>query len=180
MVPKHSLRLWICLAVAGIVGCAASAAGNDQRRTGARSPEPSSRIIAGTVVTGDVDARTLQSALEALPRRPERIVMVDDAAAMLADHRQLRELDGYVLPGSPVIYLQRRGATLVAAEYSGGPYLLMLAVVIWHEMAHTEGLDEPHAQEREEKLWQQFVQRGIVNSSVGLTYLDELRRRRLP
>jgi hypothetical protein len=54
----------------------------------------------------------------------------------------------------------------------------MLAAVIWHEMAHTEGLDERHAQQREEDLWQQFVQRALVDSGVGLTYLDELRRRR--
>ena len=54
----------------------------------------------------------------------------------------------------------------------------MLAAIIWHEMAHTEGLDERHAQEREEDLWKQFVQRRLVDSGVGLAYLDELRRRR--
>jgi len=179
-VPKRLLLLWICLSLVCVVSAAASEAANDERLKGVRSTEPSSRIIAGTVVTGDVDGRTMQAALEVLPRRPERIVMVDAEAAMLAHNSQLREMDGYVLLGSPVIYLRRQGATLVAAEYSGGPYLLMLAVVIWHEMAHAEGLDEPRAQEREENLWQQFVQRGIVNSAVGLTYLDELRRRRTP
>ena len=80
--------------------------------------------------------------------------------------------------GSRVIYLRRESPTLLAAEYSGGPYLLMLAVVIWHEMAHAEGLDERQAQQREEDLWKQFVQRALVDSGVGLTYLDELRRRR--
>ena len=54
----------------------------------------------------------------------------------------------------------------------------MLAAIIWHEMAHIEGLDEPQAQEREEELWKRFVQRGLVDGGVGLTYLDELRRRR--
>ena len=54
----------------------------------------------------------------------------------------------------------------------------MLAVIIWHEMAHTEGLDERHAQQREEDLWKEFMQRGLVDSAVGLTYLAELRRRR--
>jgi hypothetical protein len=34
-----------------------------------------SRIVAGTVVDGDVDTRTLLAALEMLPRRPERIVV---------------------------------------------------------------------------------------------------------
>ena len=91
---------------------------------------------------------------------------------------QLHDLDAFVLSGSRVIYLRRQGATLLAAEYSGGPYVLMLAVIIWHEMAHTEGLDERQAQQREENLWKEFVQRGLVDSGVGLTYLAELRRRR--
>ena len=34
------------------------------------------------------------------------------------------------------------------------------------------------AQQREEDLWKVFVQRGLVDSGVGLAYLDELRRRR--
>jgi hypothetical protein len=54
----------------------------------------------------------------------------------------------------------------------------MLAVIIWHEMAHTEGFDERQAQEREEDLWQQFTGRGLVDGALGLTYLAELRRRR--
>jgi len=80
--------------------------------------------------------------------------------------------------GPRAIYLRRQSPTMLAAEYSGGPYVLMLAVIIWHELADAEGLDERHAQEREEDLWTQFVQRGLVDSGVGLTYLDELRRRR--
>jgi hypothetical protein len=136
------------------------------------------RIVAGTVVSGDIDARTLAAALEMLPRRPERIVVVETKALPPAQKSRLRDLDGFVLSDSHVIYLRRQGATLLAAEYSGGPYVLMLAVVIWHEMAHAEGLDEPQAQQREEDLWTEFVQRGLVDTSLGLTYLVELRRRR--
>ena len=54
----------------------------------------------------------------------------------------------------------------------------MLAVIIWHEMAHAEGLDERQAQLREEDLWKEFMQRGLVDRTFGLTYLTELRRRR--
>ena len=104
--------------------------------------------------------------------------MVDAETEPTSHDKQLRGLDAFVPIGSRVIYLRRQSVTLLAAEYSGGPYLLMLTAVIWHEMAHTEGLDERHAQEREEELWKQFVQRGLVDSGVGLTYLDELRRRR--
>jgi hypothetical protein len=136
------------------------------------------RIVAGTIVEGDIDTRTLRAALESLPRAPERIVTVD-ADAMPPEHeKQWRDLDAFVPLGSRVIYLRRQSPTLFAAEYDGGPYLLMLAVVIWHEMAHTEGLNERQAQLREEDLWKQFVQRGLVDSGVGLTYLDEMRRRR--
>jgi len=104
--------------------------------------------------------------------------MVDDEALPLEHEKQWRDRDAFVPLGSRVICLRRQSPTLLAAEYEGGPYLLMLAVVLWHEMAHAEGLDELRAQEREENLWKQFVQRGLVDSGVGLTYLDELRRRR--
>jgi len=82
-----------------------------------------------------------------------------------------------VLNDSRVIYLRRQGPTLIAAEYSGGPYVLMLAIIIWHEMAHTEGLDERQAQHREEDLWKEFMRRDLVDRSLGLTYLVELQRR---
>jgi len=140
--------------------------------------ETSSRIVVGTLVNGDVDLRTLRAALEALPRRPERIVVVDAEAVPPGHEKQWRDMDAFVPIGDRVIYLRRQSQTMLAAEYSGGPYVLMLAVIIWHEMAHAEGLDERRAQEQEEDLWKQFVQRGLVDSGVGLTYLDELRRRR--
>ena len=120
----------------------------------------------------------MRAALEALPRRPERIVVVDTHSELPAHDKQMRDLDAFVPIGGRVIYLRRQSATLLAAEYTGGPCLLMLAAVIWHEMAHVEGLDERQAQQREEKLWKQFVQRGLVDSGVGLAYLDELERRR--
>ena len=39
-------------------------------------------------------------------------------------------------------------------------------------------LTSGQAQQREEDLWKEFTQRGLVDSAVGLTYLAELRRRR--
>jgi hypothetical protein len=169
---------WTGLLFAGLLIGPTSDAGNGQTRKPPRPPEVSSRVVGGTIVIGDLDARTLQAALEVLPRRPERIVVVDAAAMPSAHQNQLRDLDGFVPIGSRVIYLRRQSPTVLAAEYSGGPYLLMLAGIIWHEMAHAEGLDERHAQEREEELWRQFVQSGLVDSGIGLTYLDELKRRR--
>jgi hypothetical protein len=178
VVPRRLLPIWNCLALIGILVCPTSEAANGQGRERPRRSEIPSQIIAGTVVSGDIDTRTLSAALEALLRRPARIVVVDAGAELLAHEKQLADLDGFVLTGSRIIYLRRQSKTLLAAEYAGGPYVLMLAAIIWHEMAHTEGLDERHAQEREEDLWKQFVQRGLVDSGVGLTYLDEMRRRR--
>jgi hypothetical protein len=155
-----------------------SEAANGQTREWTPSSKSRVRIIAGTLVTGDVDARMLAAAIEVLPRRPERIVMVDTRELPPAQVGQLRELDAFVPRGSRVIYLRRESQTLRAAEYSGEPYVLMLAVIIWHEMAHAEGLDERQAQQREEDLWKEFTSRGLVDSAVGLTYLAELRRRR--
>jgi hypothetical protein len=143
----------------------------------APSSDSRTRILAGTVVNGDIDARTLQAAIEALPRRPERIVVVETRALPPQESR-LRGLDGFVLSDRRVIYLRRESPTLLAAETSGGPYVLMLALVIWHEMAHLEGIDERQAQRREEDLWTEFMQRGLVDPGLGLTYLAELRRRR--
>ena len=160
--------------VAAELGSSTEAA-NGQDRERIRGSKPRIRLVAGTVVSGDVDAGTLAAAIEALPRPPERIVIVDTKDL---HERQLRELDAFVLSGSRAIYLRRQSQTLRAAEYTGGPCVLMLAVVIWHEMAHTEGLDERQAQEREEALWKEFTGRGLVDSAVGLTYLAELQRRR--
>jgi hypothetical protein len=137
-----------------------------------------SQVIAGTVVMGDIDRRTLLSALEALPRRPQQIVVVDIARMSPELAAEMRDVDGYVLGGDRVIYLLRQSATLQAAEYTGGTNTLMLASVIWHEMAHTDGLDEPAARRREEELWKEFVMSGRVGSSVGMAALAELRARR--
>ena len=178
MVPTRLLPIGNCLALMGMLVYPTSQAANAQDRERPQRSGIPSRIIAGTVVSGDVDARTLRAALEALPRRPAQIVVVAAGTEPLAHEKQLRDLDGFVLAGSRIVYLRRQSETLLAAEYSGGPYVLMLAAIIWHEMAHTEGLDERHAQEREEELWKQFVQRSLVDSGVGLTYLEEMRRRR--
>jgi hypothetical protein len=179
MAFKRPLPIESCvLALTGLLICASSEAANGQGQHPARSSETPSRIITGTAVDGDIDTRTLRAALEMLPRRPERIAVVDDEAVPPALEKQLSGLDAFVPIGSRVIYLRRQSLTLLEAEYSGGPFVLMLAAVIWHEMAHTEGLDERHAQDREEDLWKQFVQRSLVDSGVGLTYLSQLRRRR--
>jgi hypothetical protein len=150
----------------------------DQSPARRQSSNTPSFTIAGTIVVGDIDRRTITAALERLPRRPGRIVMVDSATVTPGVQAQMRDLDAFVSLGSDVIYLRRQSLTVREAELSGGPYVFMLAVVIWHEMAHGEGLDEQQARRREEELWKQFVQSGEVDSGVGMAYLAELRRRK--
>ena len=56
------------------------------------------------------------AAIEALPHRPERIVVVDTKDLPLNNQPLLRGLDAFVLCGSSVIYLRRQSATLLAAN----------------------------------------------------------------
>lgn len=136
------------------------------------------RTILETVVAGDVDVPTLRAALEVLPRRPMRIDVVDDRNLSGPTLKQVAEMDAFIPIGTQTIYLRRQSRTLREAEYAGGPARLMLAVVIWHEMAHIDGLDEYRARRREEELWSEFIRSGRVDESMGLAYLRELRARK--
>ena len=97
---------------------------------------------------------------------PDRIEVVaaDEVLPEIRDriHRKF----GFVLKGSRTIYLIRDSAIIREADRSGGPYLFMLAAVIWHEMAHADGLDEAQARRREEELWRGFVSTRVVDSAV--------------
>ena len=115
-VERRRTVTWLLASACVIVASASTAAGIQKSERG-RAEAPR-RTIAGAIVVGHVDRHTIQSALEALPRRPARIVIVDDAAAPSAAHRA-RDLDGFVPVGSRVIYLRRQSPTLRSAEYRG-------------------------------------------------------------
>ena len=120
MLQRRKLPGRICLVFIGIlIRLPSEAAAGQTRKRTKSSEKPSQNIVAGTVVEGDVDPRTLRAALEALPRRPERIVLVESEVSAPGQEKQLRELDGFVLAGSRVIYLRRQSPTLLAAEYKG-------------------------------------------------------------
>ena len=170
--------LWLLtglIAMCGVVAWETAVAGQESP---ARLPSDDARVIAGTIIVGDVDRRTIEAALERLPRRPKRIVMVGPKTVTPELQAQMRGLDAFVPVGSDVIYLKRQSPTVREAELSGGPYLFMLALVIWHEMAHVDGLDELGARRREEEMWKQFLQGGEVDSAIGMAYLAELRNRK--
>jgi hypothetical protein len=136
------------------------------------------RTIIDTVVVGDISASTLRAALEVLPRRPKRIDIVDDRDLPAVTAKQIREMDAFVPVGSQTICLRRQSRALRAAESAGGPDTLVLALVIWHEMAHVEGLDERGARQREEELWMEFIRNNRVDGGFGMAYLRELQARK--
>ena len=95
-------------------------------------------------------------ALRLLPRQPERIVLVDRADGS-HEHMGKPNVEAFVKHGGRVVYLVRQGVTLQATLKGPGIFDYALATVIWHEMAHIDGADEPAAQQAEEQLWMQFV-----------------------
>lgn len=71
----------------------------------------------------------------------------------------------------------RASRTLQHAVKRGGVFDYALAAIIWHEMAHVDGADEPAAQGAEEELWRQFILQRRVAAVTGLTYLASLQKR---
>ena len=47
----------------------------------------------------------------------------------------------------------------------------VLAIVIWHEIAHIDGANESEARRREENVWREFLAAGKFDTAQGLTYL---------
>ena len=103
------------------------------------SHQPTVRIIDKTTVIGDSDPFLWKKVLDLLPIRPERIEVLDlDSLSSLA-RQKLRGLDGFVLAGHKTIVVIRQGATLRQAELGDAVDRLVLASLVWHEMAHANG-----------------------------------------
>jgi hypothetical protein len=167
--------LALCL-VAFVAGAPhASAQTSGPRHGNPASTKDSPRTIDRTVVVGTIETHTIRAALAALPRTPDRIEVVAADEVLPEIRDRIHRMFGFVLKGSRTIYLIRDSGIIREAERSGGPYLFMLAAVIWHEMAHADGLDEAQARRREEELWQGFVVTRVVDFAFGLAYLAELR-----
>jgi hypothetical protein len=131
-----------------------------------------------TRLRGENCVRTIRRALALLPRRPETIQVLDPDRATPDLRASLQHVDGLTIPGRRVVYLNRRGEVLEGALKRAGVWECVLATVVWHEMAHIDGAQEPEAQRREEQLWLQFILWGKVDGGRGLAYLSLLRKRR--
>jgi hypothetical protein len=53
----------------------------------------------------------------------------------------------------------------------------MLAVVIWHGMAHLDGADNRDARMAAEELWRRFLRDGVTDQVTALRYMQALRKR---
>jgi hypothetical protein len=119
----------------------------------------------------------LIGALQLLPRLPARVAIIDASKAKPEVQKTLRQLDAFIVRGSPVVYVVKQSALLRGAIAGSSPYRHALAAVLWHEMAHVDGADEREARAKEQALWTSYVRDQRVDAVTGLRYLTALDRR---
>ncbi len=139
------------------------------------SRHPPSRIIGQTLVVGESDPALWKHVLDVLPARPARIEVLDLDSLSGPTRERVRGLDAFVLGGQTTVVVIRQGATLWRAEVGDAVDRLALASLVWHELAHANGLDERAALEQEQSLWRRFISTGLVDGGVGMTYIARLR-----
>jgi hypothetical protein len=137
-------------------------------------------VLEGPVAASD-DCRpcdeAIGRALKLLPRRPEKVVVVDVDRTTALLRGKLEHADAFVTTGERVVYLRKQGLAMQQA-LKGHPFFdHVLAAVIWHEMAHIDGGDERAARKAEEELWKQYVIGRRIATDRGLEYLELLQRR---
>lgn len=116
-------------------------------------------------------------ALRLLPRQPAKIVLVERASPSHL-HRGKPNAEAFINRGDTVVYLVRQGSTLQGAMKRGEIFDYALAAIVWHEMAHIDGADEPAAQQAEEQLWKEFILEQRVDRARGMRFLALLSDRR--
>jgi hypothetical protein len=125
----------------------------------------------------------LTAAVALLPISPARIAVMDVTRAKPGVREYLLTLDAFTVPANPWIYLVQQSELLRSARAGSKVHIAVLAIVLWHEMAHLSGAGERDARRAEETLWASFIRDGVVDSATGLRYLRGLRHRpddRLP
>ena len=122
--------------------------------------------------------KAVRRALTLLPRQPERVVVVDMDATTALLRARMSHTDAFVTTGLRVVYVRQQGRALQDALKGDAFFDHVLAVIIWHEMAHLVGADERGAQQAEEDLWQQFIVGRRVTPDRGMAYLGLLAKRR--
>jgi hypothetical protein len=120
----------------------------------------------------------VRRAVKLLPQQPERVVVVDMDATTALLRARMSHTDAFVTTGLRVVYVRKQGRALQDALKGDMFFDYVLAVIIWHEMAHLDGADERGAQQAEEDLWQQFIVGRRVTPDRGMAYLGLLSKRR--
>lgn len=163
----------ICLLAITLLVAPSAAVEEAPGRPGAGSARDV-RHVGGTSVVGDTDTRLWQSVLDVLPVRPRVVIVIDVDTLPAAARARLHGLEAFVLTGHPAVFVVRQAATLRQAAL-GDPFdRLVLASVLWHEMAHGRGLDERSALTAEQGLWRELVAAGRTEASLGLAYVQRL------
>jgi hypothetical protein len=155
--PDFARRLAVVLAVPLVLG----------------SPAASNADVLGAGLSAP-DRQLLSATLALLPGQPGQIAMVDADAARPEVRQKLLTLDAFVLKGRDGIFLVQQSALVKGACVGSRLHRLMLASVIWHEMAHLQGADEQAARRAEEALWTRFIRDGQVDQVTALRYLKAL------
>ncbi len=119
----------------------------------------------------------LLAAVALLPKAPARIAVMDVTQARSGVRERLLTLDAFTVKGNGVIYVVQQSELLARARTGSDLALAILAVVLWHEMAHLSGEDERNARIAEETLWTRFVRDGLTDQVTGLRYLQALKNR---
>lgn len=129
----------------------------------------------------DVDRRwtdrAVARAVAHLPRRPLHVAVIDAFDAKPDVRDRLLKLDAFVVNGGKAVYLVKQSVVLRQAAKGSGFHDRVLAAIIWHEMAHLDGADEPGARRAEEQLWTGFIRDGELDPVAALRYLRALAAR---
>src|SRR5512147_1488474 len=106
----------VVLTLAGLAPAAAAqdfrnpsrvTSGSDLNRSGqVAARDRSLRTIIDTVVVGEIDVSTLRAALEALPRRPKRIEIIDDDEISVDLRKRVADMDAFSVVGSQTVFVR--------------------------------------------------------------------------
>src|SRR5215204_1586850 len=102
---------------------------------------------------------------------------MDVAGAASGARARALTLDAFTVPGNGWIYVVQQSELLRLARSGSKVHIAVLAIVLWHEMAHIAGAEEQQARLAEEQLWTTFIRDGIVDHLTGRVYPQGIRSR---
>ena len=143
----------------------------------AQGTDGATQLFADPCPDNAQDRVALLAAVALLPKAPARIAVMDVTQARSGVREHLLTLDAFTVKGNGVIYVVQQSDLLRRARTGSPVARAMLAVVLWHEMAHLTGADERDARIAEEGLWTRFLRDGLTDQVTGLRYLQALKNR---